>query len=105
MADDAPTPEELHAEAERTIGRLQVTALWLVDWLRDPEPVIRLKDGGTVEDAFELVKGLADLGTLLATQLGRQAGLSAEEVLQEIAGAALDPDLGRKVAETWAEER
>jgi hypothetical protein len=104
MPGDDPTPEELRAEAERTIGRLQVTASWLIDWLRAPEPVIRLREGGTVEHAFELVKGLADLGTLLATQLGQQMGLSAEDVLQQLAGATLDPDLGRAVAETWAED-
>lgn len=83
-ADDA-----LAAEALRTLARLQESAVWLVNWMREPEPEMRLREGGTVEDAFELIRGLADLATLLATQLGArsQPPMGAVDVVQDLAGA------------------
>jgi hypothetical protein len=104
VTDDELRPEDLAAEATRTMERLQEAAVWLVEWARDPEPEIRLRESGTIDDVFELVKGLADLGTLLATQVGQALGWSAEDVLQQVAGAANDPSLARVVAEQWRAE-
>lgn len=85
----AAEDDALAAEAQRTLARLQESAEWLVSWMREPEPEMRLREGGTVEDAFELIKGLADLATLLATQLGAAAKppLGAVDVVQDLAGA------------------
>lgn len=106
MTDPQPDPEELAAEANRTFARLQAGALWVVEWLREPEPVVRLREGGDIDGVFELVKGLADLTTVLATQIGESQSpqLTAEDVLQKIAGATNDPDLARSVAVQWLNE-